>query len=84
MNVTSHPRAADALREACRRAGNQTKLAEKLGRKKAAVSRWLAQQVPAEVCPEIELLTGVKCEDLRPDVNWAVLRDSSTTSEKAT
>ena len=34
------------------------------------------RQVPAELCPLIELATGgkVRCEELRPDVNWAVLR----------
>lgn len=33
-------------------------------------------RVPAEHCPAIERATGgaVRCEDLRPDVDWAVLR----------
>jgi transcriptional repressor of cell division inhibition gene dicB len=41
-----------------------------------AVSRWKVLGVPADRCPDIELLTNgaVKCEDLRPDVNWSVLR----------
>jgi DNA-binding transcriptional regulator YdaS (Cro superfamily) len=73
MEITLSP--PDALREACRRVGSQTALAAKLGRQKAAVSRWLAERVPAEVCPEIERLTGVRCEDLRPDVPWGVLRE---------
>lgn len=31
---------------------------------------------PADHCPTIERATGgaVRCEDLRPDVDWAVLR----------
>ena len=34
-------------------------------------------RVPAEHCPAIERATGgkVRCEDLRPDVDWSVLRD---------
>jgi DNA-binding transcriptional regulator YdaS (Cro superfamily) len=34
------------------------------------------QMPPAEYCPAIERATGglVRCEDLRPDVDWAVLR----------
>lgn len=39
-----------------------------------AVHKW--KTVPAERCPEIEKATGgeVKCEELRPDVDWAYLR----------
>ena len=29
---------------------------------------------PAEYCPAIERVTGVPCETLRPDIDWAVLR----------
>ena len=32
--------------------------------------------VPAEYCPLIESLTGVMCEELRPDVMWSVLREN--------
>jgi DNA-binding transcriptional regulator YdaS (Cro superfamily) len=41
---------------------------------KASISRWKKERVPAEVCPDIEALTGMRCEELRPDVNWGVLR----------
>jgi DNA-binding transcriptional regulator YdaS (Cro superfamily) len=30
---------------------------------------------PAEVCPDIEAATGVKCEELCPGVRWDVLRN---------
>ena len=40
----------------------------------AVIQQWRINQVPAEHCPDIEALTGIKCEELRPDVNWAVLR----------
>jgi len=63
-----------ALEEACQKFGGSSKLASALGREKASVSRWKKERVPAEFCPEIERLTGVRCEALRPDVNWAVLR----------
>lgn len=38
------------------------------------------RRVPAEYCPRIEEATGgaVRCEDLRPDVRWDVLRGGAT------
>ncbi|MGQ3001275.1 MAG: transcriptional regulator [Hydrogenophaga sp.] len=60
--------------------GSQKALADRLGVTKAAVGQWKEEgrRVPAEHCPEIELLTGgvVRCEVLRPDVKWGVLRSS--------
>jgi len=40
------------------------------------VQSWLRHRIPAEYCPLIERETGgaVRCEDLRPDVAWDVLR----------
>lgn len=73
----------DALRRAIKIAGGQSALAVKLplsseGRpvSQARVSLWILRdkKAPSEVCPDIEALTGVRCEELRPDVNWAVLR----------
>lgn len=49
-------------------------LARQLGRTKGAVFQWQKERVPAEVCPSIERLTGVRCEELRPDIEWHVLR----------
>lgn len=58
--------------------GSQTALAGHLGVTKAAVGQWKEEgrRVPAEHCPSIERLTAgaVRCEDLRPDVAWDVLR----------
>lgn len=68
------------LEKACQAVDGSTRLAELLTAKldrtvsKASISRWKKERIPAEVCPDIEELTGVKCEELRPDVNWAVLR----------
>lgn len=44
------------------------------------VQSWLATRVPAEYCPAIEGETrargeAVMCEELRPDVQWGVLRE---------
>lgn len=57
----------------------QSSLASKLGMKNSVlVNQWAngVRQVPAERCPAIERATDgvVRCEDLRPDVDWGVLR----------
>jgi DNA-binding transcriptional regulator YdaS (Cro superfamily) len=58
--------------------GSQAALAAALGVTKSAVNQWKdpGRRVPAEKCPDIERLTkgAVRCEDLRPDVSWNVLR----------
>ena len=50
------------------------------------VQQWRVAGVPAERCPDSEEATGgkVTCEELRPDVNWAVLRNfgASETAKK--
>lgn len=58
--------------------GSSETLAYALGVHSVQISQWKtgARQVPAERCPDIEAATDglVTCEELRPDVNWAVLR----------
>lgn len=58
--------------------GSQKALADALGVTRAAVWQWKEEgrQVPAEHCIAIEKATGgaVKCEELRPDVDWSYLR----------
>ena len=60
--------------------GSQAALAALLGVSKGAVSQWKdpERKVPAEHCPLIERATfgRVRCEQLRPDIEWAVLRAS--------
>lgn len=68
-----------ALERACDAAKGSSRLAQLLtarGRKtsKASISQWKKQRVPAEACPDIEAITGVRCEELRPDIKWEVLR----------
>ena len=71
----------EALHKAVAKAGGQTALAGMIGRgiKQPHVYGWLNssnpdQMPPAEYCPAIEKATGVPCEELRPDIEWAVLR----------
>lgn len=47
------------------------------------VSQWMKARVPAAYCPDIELLTGVRCEELRPDVHWGVLRGTDPVATPA-
>ncbi len=63
---------------AARIVGTQAAIAKGLNVSKTAVSQWKRPngQVPAEHCPIIEEMTRgeVRCEELRPDIRWGVLR----------
>lgn len=65
----------EALTAAIEKAGGVTRLADMLGVGQSVVSNWRPRGVPAERCPAIEAITGVRCEQLRPDLNWT--RDKS-------
>lgn len=79
----------DALADAVRLADGQSSLAEKLSAvaqapvSQARVWNWINRdhRAPAEMCPLIERVTGVACERLRPDVDWAYLRGSVVPAE---
>ncbi|OQS36662.1 hypothetical protein B0T40_09715 [Chromobacterium haemolyticum] len=49
-----------------------------------AVSKWRSR-VPADRCIELEKLTQgkVRCEDLRPDIDWGYLRGTPSKSSKS-
>lgn len=68
----------EAIDRAAEVLGSQTALADLCGVSKGAVSQWkdAGRRVPAEYCPLIERATSgkVTCEDLRPDIEWGVLR----------
>lgn len=74
------------MKKACLLVGNQTRLAFLLGVKPPTVCQWATgiRPIPAERCIEIERATGsqVRCEDLRPDVDWAYLRGTSSDQAK--
>lgn len=56
--------------------GTAKGLAIELGVSKGAFSQWKrdGRRTPPEYCPTIERLTGVRCEELCPGVEWGVLR----------
>ncbi len=67
----------DSLNNAIDIAGGQAALARKIGVVPQVVNNWVRRgNVPAEHCPAIERATDgkVRCEALRPDVDWSVLR----------
>lgn len=67
-----------ALERAIKAAGGISALARALNLKShAVVQQWRLNRVPAEHCPALEAATGVRCEELRPDVPWGILRSSA-------
>lgn len=68
------------LNDALAIVGGPSRLARVLGVTVQAVCFWRDgnRRLPAEHCPSIERATGgiVRCEDLRPDVDWAYLRNT--------
>jgi len=64
---------------------SQSALAKTLGVTQGAISHWVngTSPIPADRCPAIEQATGglVRCEDLRPDVLWSVVRDNQSPTE---
>lgn len=52
--------------------GGQKSLAQALKIDRSLVSQWVTGRRPiaAEHCPVIEQMSGVRCEQLRPDVVW--------------
>lgn len=64
--------------------GRASALAKACGVSSVTMHQWAysdEKQVPAERCPEIEILTNraVTCEELRPDLadKWAYLRGTA-------
>lgn len=59
--------------------GGPTAVARLLGCKAPSVIEWRRRGIPAERCPAIELATQgrVTVRDLRPDVSWARIPDST-------
>lgn len=77
-----------ALDDAIDIAGGPTALARALQQRghdvksHATVNAWRLQGVvPGDYCPDIEVITGVPCEGLRPSTNWGLLRGTPTPTE---
>jgi DNA-binding transcriptional regulator YdaS (Cro superfamily) len=82
--MTSPETPMDALDEAISIAKGVGALAGRVGAATSAPSMWKKRgRVPAEHCPAIERETGVRCERLRPDVAWDVLRMQAGTETTA-
>jgi DNA-binding transcriptional regulator YdaS (Cro superfamily) len=68
------------IEKACAIVGGQTALARLIGVATPTVNQWvkLKRPIPAVRCPAIERATSglVRCEDLRPDVDWGFLRNT--------
>ncbi|WP_368647942.1 transcriptional regulator [Castellaniella ginsengisoli] len=71
--MSTHNPSVPAIQEAIRRAGGtQSALARLLGKKQPHIYKWLHSRNPLrpENCRAIELATGVRRQDLRPDDWW--------------
>lgn len=84
MNESQASTPQQAARRAVALLGGPVSAARKLqvkGGRHQTVQSWLRTRVPAEYCPRIERETDrrVLCEQLRPDVEWGVLRDTDWT-----
>lgn len=62
-------------------AGSKAKLARLIGVSAQAVSQWAPAMLPPDACPDIEAATGgrVRCEALRPDIEWQRDQDGRVT-----
>ena len=58
--------------------GKRAVLARQIGVKQIMITMWIKgrARIPAERCIQIEKITGgkVTCEEMRPDIDWAVVR----------
>jgi DNA-binding transcriptional regulator YdaS (Cro superfamily) len=58
----------EALDEAIRERGGYAEVARLLGVSRQAVYKWVWRRVPAERVAEVEWVTGIPRERLRPDI----------------
>lgn len=80
MPILADMSISNPVKKAVEHVGGVSVLARCIGVAGPTVHQWMngSRRVPAERCPQIERLTGgaVRCEDLRPDVEWGVVRDN--------
>lgn len=64
------------IQRAIEKMGGQSAAAKTLGITPPTVNQWVKGErpVPPKHCPQIEKHSGVKCEEICPDVDWAYLR----------
>lgn len=59
--------------------GSQRTLSGLLGVSEQAVSNWSKAGFPEDRCPAIEAASGIRCEVLRPDIDWTRGADGKVT-----
>lgn len=83
--MNTYPKVPAVLR-ACTLVDGAGNLAALVGVTQPAVYQWLhgLRRVPAARCPAVERATkgAVRCEELRPDVDWAILRVPAQAQEQ--
>ncbi len=57
-----------SLKKAIKIMGGAVPLAKALGISRQAVHKWNPKRIPTDYLKKIEILTGVKREELRPDL----------------
>jgi len=83
VKVAREPIGLQGLEDSIAHLGGVVRLSKVIGVSYQLVQGWRDAgrrfATPAEYCPAIERATAgrVRCEQLRPDVDWAVLRESS-------
>jgi len=74
------------IEKAISKAGSASSLAKAIGVPLQSVTFWRKgeRRVPADYCPAIERFTAgsVRCEDLRPDVEWGILRSTPAPAQQ--
>lgn len=74
------------IERAIAKAGSASSLAKGIGVPIQSVFFWRKgeRRVPADYCPAIERFTAghVRCEDLRPDIPWGILRSTPTPAQQ--
>lgn len=66
------------IEKAIQIAGGKSRLAKAVGVTPQMVSQWARKNKPKPIsvsrCAQIEKLTGVRCEQLNPNEDWASIR----------
>lgn len=70
------PPGKTGIERAIAEAGNQTKLAAKIGVTQQVVAYWKKVKIVSDagMCAAIEQAYGIRCEDLNPKEDWTTLR----------
>ncbi len=77
---------SDAIKRAVELAGGAAKVAALFNISRISVYEWVHKgRIPAERCPALERANDgqVRCEDMRPDVDWSFLRANPEEKQKS-